>query len=90
MTQNAVQLIGLSPADFIAEIAEKVKTSLLDELAKKMQTPEYLSADEVCRRLAVSKPSIHEWKNKGIIKSYKLGGRVYYRWDEVQNAMITN
>lgn len=89
---TTIQFIGIEPNALIQEITEQVKIALLPEINKKLQnnSSEYLSADEVCKRLSITKPTIHEWRNRKIIKSYKLGSRVYYRWDEVQNAMIIN
>lgn len=81
------------PAENIQQIAQTVKTELLADLTKFLtdNAPKrYLSADEVCQRFGVTKPTIHEWKKRKILKSYKLGARVYYRLDEIENAMIVN
>ncbi len=89
---TSIQFIGLEPTALIQEITAQVKNSLLPELTKTLQNDnlEYLSAEQVCKRLSITKPTLHEWKKRKIIRSFKLGARVYYRWDEVQNAMIIN
>lgn len=89
---TAVQFIGIEPNALIQETAKQVFNILIPELYKTLQnnSPEYLTADQVCKRLSLTKPTIHDWKKKGILKSYQIGARVYYRWDEVQNAMIIN
>lgn len=73
-------------------ITENVLKQIIPEIQKKNTNNElqYLSAEQVCERFSVTKPTIHEWRKRGIIKCYKLGARVYYRWDELQNAMIIN
>jgi len=90
---NTIQFYSVDPNAFIKEITETVKNSLLSELAKTIQENEpkrYLSADEVCQRFGITKPTLHEYRKRNILKSYKLGARVYYRLDEIENAMIIN
>lgn len=91
MTQ--IQFIGIEPNALIREITETVKTSLLSELLKTIQENEpkkYLSADEVCNHFGITKPTLHDFKRRKMFNSYKLGGRVYYRLDEIENSMIVN
>lgn len=81
------------PQENINQIAENVETRLFDRLTKFLtdNAPKrYLSADEVCDRFGITKPTLHDWRRRGILKSYKLGSRVYYRFDEIENAMIIN
>ncbi|GEN74212.1 helix-turn-helix domain-containing protein [Chryseobacterium lathyri] len=88
-----VNFIGVEPENLINEIVSKVKESLLTDLEKTFKENEskrYLSADEVCQCFGVSKPTIHEWRKRGILIPHKLGSRVYYRLDEIENAMIIN
>lgn len=88
-----ISFIGVEPTALIREITENVKNSLLSELTKTIQENEpkrYLSADEVCKRFRITKPTLHEYRKRNILKSYRLGARVYYRLDEIGNAMIIN
>ncbi|SNV42987.1 Helix-turn-helix domain [Chryseobacterium taklimakanense] len=81
------------PQENINQIAENVETRLFDRLTKFLtdNAPKrYLSADEVCDRFGITKPTLHDWRRRGILRSYKLGSRVYYRFDEIENAMIIN
>lgn len=90
---ETINYFGVEPKNHINEIAHEVERRLFDRLSKFLTDNEpkrYLSADEVCKRFGVTKPSIHEWRKRGILKSYKLGARVYYRLDEIENAMIIN
>lgn len=89
---TSIQFIGIEPTTLIQEITAQVKNILIPELYKTLQnnSPEYLTADQVCKRLSLTKPTLHEWRKREIIKSYKIGSRVYYRWDELQDAMIIN
>lgn len=90
---ETINFYGVTPADLIREIANEVRITLFAEIQKNLTENEpkrYLSADEVCQRFSVTKPTIHEWRKRKILKSYKLGSRVYYRMDEIENAMIVN
>ncbi len=90
---HQINFIGVTPTDLITEIANTIENSLFAKIQKTLrdnQPNQYLSADEVCKRFAVTKPTIHEWKRRNILKSYKLGSRVYYRMDDIENAMIVN
>ena len=47
-----------------------------------------LSRTEASQILKVSLPTLWRWTNKGMIKPYYLGGRVYYKHDELINSLI--
>ena len=88
-----INFVGVEPTTLIQEITKQVKNSLLSELTKTFQENEpkrYLSADEVCERFGITKPTLHEYRKRQFFKSYRLGARVYYRLDEIENAMIIN
>ncbi|MDV3739517.1 DNA-binding protein [Elizabethkingia anophelis] len=90
---ETIHFVGVEPQDLIKEIANEVKNILFADLEKTIKDNEpkrYLSADEICKQFDITKPTIHEWRKRGILKSYKLGSRVYYRLDEIENAMIVN
>jgi excisionase family DNA binding protein len=90
---ETINFIGVDPENLINEIVNKVKDSLIPELEKNLKdnkSKDYLSAENICERFGVSKPTIHQWRSRGILKAYKLGSRVYYRLDEIENAMIVN
>lgn len=61
--------------------------------AQVLQSPEELQKKEkpltqleACEFLGKSRVTIINWTKKGIIKSYKLGGRVYYKkWELISD-----
>lgn len=88
-----INFVGIEPTALISEIVGKIKSELLADLTKTFKDNEpnrYYSAQDICERFGVSKPTIHEWRKRGILKTYKLGSRVYYRMDDIENAMIIN
>jgi predicted site-specific integrase-resolvase len=46
-----------------------------------------LSRTEASQILKVSLPTLWRWTNKGMIKPYYLGSRVYYKHDELINSL---
>ncbi len=88
---NQIQFLGVDKDQLINEIVSKVKSSLLAELEKRQSAKQstYLSAQDICEKFAISKPTVHSWRARGILKPYKLGSRIYYRLEDIEKAMIT-
>lgn len=90
---ETINFVGITPDNFLNELVSKVKTALLSDLEKYLKDNEpnrYYTAEQICERFSITKPTIHEYRKRNIIKSYRLGSRVYYRLDEIENAMIIN
>lgn len=88
-----INFVGITPDNFLNELVGRIKTALLTDLEKSITDNEpnrYYTAEQICERFSITKPTIHEYRKRKIIKSYKLGSRVYYRLDEIENAMIIN
>ena len=91
--ENTINFVGITPDKFLNELVSRVKTALLNDLQQSYKDNEpnrYYTAEQICERFSITKPTIHEYRKRNIIKSYKLGSRVYYRLDEIENAMIIN
>ena len=87
---QSVQFIQVTPEQLQNAIIEGVKTQLQD-LKKHFQPKEpneYLTRVEVAEMLKIDLSSVHNWTKKGILISYQIGGRVYYKRAEVENAIV--
>ena len=85
-----IQFIQVTPEQLQDAIIEGVN-SKLDDLKKNFEpkTPtEYLTRVEVSKLLKIDLSSVHNWTKKGILTSYQIGGRVYYKRTEIENAII--
>lgn len=49
---------------------------------------QYLTRNEVAKMLHVDLSTVHNWTRKGRIKSYGIGGRVYFKRSEVETAIV--
>lgn len=52
------------------------------------QPTEYLSRNEVAEMLKCTLPTIHNWAKTGVITSYGINGRVYFKRSEIESALI--
>jgi len=50
--------------------------------------PQLITIEEFSKIFKVSKPTIHNWVNKGLINRYKLGRRTYFKAQEVQKTLM--
>jgi len=50
--------------------------------------PNLLSRAEVAQLLKISLPTLHEWTKHKLLQSYKIGNRVLYKQDEIENALF--
>lgn len=86
---SVIQFIQISPEQLQTAIIEGVRKEL-EELKKDFQPKEptiYLSRQEVRRLLGINLTTLNNWTKKGILISYGIGGRVYYKRHEVENAI---
>lgn len=85
-----MQTIQLQLPEGYQSDIEFIKTEL-KELKKHFQPKEpneYLSRLEVSSMLKIDLSSVHNWTKKGILISYQIGGRVYYKRQEVENGIV--
>lgn len=55
---------------------------------KKGKEAEYLTRNEVADMLKITLMTLNEWTNKGILKKHKIGNRVLFKKNEVEEAII--
>lgn len=88
---NQIQFIQTTPEQLKKEIVQDLTHSLLTQLSKKFQPKEpthYLTRNEVAEMLHIDLSTVYNWTKKGKLLSYGIGGRVYYKREEVDNAII--
>ena len=78
------------------EDLKKVISSLLDERVGKLVSSrdevkiEYLRTTDVLKMLKITKPTLIEWRKRGIIPSYRLGTQVRFIKSEIIDAIKGN
>lgn len=84
-----LQFIQVTPEQLQDAIIQGVKIQL-QELRNHFQPKEpteYLTRNEVAELLKINLSSVHNWTKKGILTSYQIGGRVYYKRSEIDNSI---
>ena len=75
-------------SQFAKQVAEQTAQSLLKDFENKepqeQETEKLLTADEVCKRLNISRVTLHKWGKKGWINPVKLGYAVRWRETDVK------
>ncbi len=46
-----------------------------------------VTAQYICKMIGVSRPALHKWSKEGIIRSHKLGGKLFYFESEVMEDL---
>lgn len=84
------QIDGLAAVQIFE--AFKCLENKIDNLKSEPVKPQahegYLTRQEVAKLLKVSLVTLTDWTNKGLLKSYRLGQKVYYKAAEIDAAMI--
>jgi hypothetical protein len=87
---RTVQFVQVTPEQLQDAIIEGVKLQL-EEFIKYVVTKEpkkYLTRQDVAEMLQIDLSSVHNWTKKGTLTSYQISGRVYYKLNEVENAIV--
>lgn len=90
---KSLQFIGIEPTTFIEELKSTLIPELQKQLSKEFQPKEpteYLTRSEVCKLLKIDLSTLHNWRNKGILKAYGIGNRVYFKRSEIDNYVEQN
>lgn len=90
---KTLQMVGIDPTEFILEIKKTLITDLTTELTKNFQPKqpaEFLTRKEVSKLLKVDPSTLHRWRLDGVIPSYGLGNRVYFKRNEVEDIINRN
>lgn len=81
--------IGIEPEVFFQRMREMIREEVklvLSELPTVSTNKQYTFSD-LSQRFRVSKPTIYEWIKAGLIGPVRLGGRVYFRAQDVEALM---
>lgn len=72
------------------ELQEVIRTVIKEELQvlqpKKNET-RYLTRNEVVDLLKISLPTLHDYTKRGIVKGYRIGSRVLFKLDEIEQSI---
>lgn len=85
-----IQFVQVTPEELQHAIIEGVKSQLkvFEKHFQPKEPNEYLTRVEVAELFKIDLSSVHNWTKKGILISYQIGGRVYYKRIEIEKAIV--
>lgn len=91
MNSKEIRIYNLSPDEFkesIRSIVKELVPQQKNKLEKLPSTDELLTVDETLKLLKCSKQALWNWRKNGILPSYRLGNRVYYKKSDIFNKLV--
>jgi len=89
MIMQQINIIQLTPEQIKKLLSEVVKPEI-ENLKQSFQPKEpvtLLTRKEAAKLLKINLSTIWSWTNKGILKSYAIGNRIYYKRHEILQAL---
>src|SRR5438874_1333287 len=85
---NQILLNGINLNELLDKIGQLIDRKIGDiqQPAEKPQS-KFISRQEVAKLLKISLPTLNEWTKLGWLLSYKMGNRVLYKQEEVEQAL---
>ena len=78
--------LSVTPAD-LREFALAIAKEIIDSTKEVVENPlqkDYFTMAEATGIFRVDFSTLYNWNRKGYLKSFKIGGRVYYRRSDVE------
>ena len=83
---SIIQMLVETP-EFKGAITTAVRTALNEHHPKKEQ-PIFYSEREACDILHISKPTAYKYRKMGILTASKVGSRLLFTEENIQNAIV--
>ena len=84
------EIIVVSPKE-LQDIFENAVKDQLDKIKKGdygKPLSEYLTIDDLSKLLNTDRSTIYAWTRRGILQSYGIGRRIYFKRIEIDKALI--
>lgn len=91
MHKKIIQIEVVSLEELVATITRNILDCLENRLEQMQQKKEHellLTRTETAKYLKVNMTTLWNWTKKGKLKPYGLGNRVYYKKNEIDEALI--
>lgn len=91
LQKKNIEIENISVEELVAMISNSVLDALesrLKHLQKEREQELLLTRIETAKYLHVNMTTLWNWTKKGKIKAYGLGNRVYYKKNEIDEALI--
>jgi len=88
MPGNTTMFVAISMDELLDLIEKRILNGIEKFNAKVslVQNDDFLSPDEACALLRISKVTMHKWKKKRIIRSYRIGRKIFFKRSELVSS----
>lgn len=88
---ESIQINNFTIADLEQAIKNVLKENVLKNVIAELRPNEkgltLYTREATADTLCISLPTLHEWTKQGIIKAFRIGNRVLYRLEDINNAL---
>jgi excisionase family DNA binding protein len=84
--ENSILIRNIT-AEELQEVIRSVIKEELQVLQPKKNETHYLTRNEVVDLLKISLPTLHDYTKRGIVKGYRIGSRVLFKLDEIEQSI---
>jgi excisionase family DNA binding protein len=85
--ENQFLIVGTHVNDLLQRIEQIIDQRLSSLSPQKESQSDYISRKEVAKMLQVTLPTLNDYTKLGWLQCYKIGNRVLYRRDEVEQSL---
>ena len=87
--EQIIILHGLTVEQLLSQIDAVIERKMTEAVQrnKTVDPFRYMSRKEVADYLHISLPTLHDWTKMGWLPSYKIGNRVLYKNNEVDDSL---
>lgn len=76
----------------LSELKKIVEDAILNQLKHftpvvEQRNVQLLTRKQTADFLCISLPTLHDWTKTGIIQAHRIGNRVLYKFDEINNSL---
>jgi len=82
--------LSLTPPDPVSNEGIDRRIKWIEEKVKNKYSLDFISFDYIKDQLDVSKKSLTRWIKDGLIRQYKVRGKVFYKITELNNVIREN
>ncbi len=82
------RIIDLQLDEFENRLEQILDSRIIKAISDFREGEELLSRIQVIKRLGIAPSTLNDYTHKGILTSYRIGNRVYYKWSEILEAAI--
>lgn len=81
-----MMLIPVPLAELLKQFSELIDKKLLEKQQQEIQG-KLLTRKEIAAKFGVSLVTLNEWVKRGFIECHRIGGRVYFRPEHIEEAL---